>query len=179
MRCPQCGSNMSGDAMFCSRCGARLYEPKPADKREYALLRVHPAWWHFLGRILASSILIAFGFAARFTQPGGWTASVVLFTLAALVLMSAALRRRFITWSLTSERVIESKGILSRHRREIELADVRSVDIERRFIQRAMGLGDILIASSASADFYIKLGDVPDPEGIAETLRRARLKRLA
>jgi hypothetical protein len=53
------------------------------------------------------------------------------------------------------------------------------VDVERRFMQRAMGLGDIVIASAASADYAIKLYDVPDPEGVAETLRRARLKRLA
>jgi membrane protein YdbS with pleckstrin-like domain len=90
-----------------------------------------------------------------------------------------ALRRYFISWSITSERVIESKGILSRHRREMELADIRSVDVERGFMQRAMGLGNIVIASAASADYSIKLYDIPDPEGVAETLRRARLKRLA
>ena len=87
-----------------------------------------------------------------------------------------ALRRHFISWSLTSERVIESKGILARHRREMELADVRSVDVEQRFMQRAMGLGNIIIASAASADYAIKLYDVPDPEGVAETLRRAGLR---
>ena len=52
MRCPQCGSDSAPNAQFCSRCGTRLYEPKPADKREYALMRVHPAWWHFIGAIL-------------------------------------------------------------------------------------------------------------------------------
>ena len=102
-----------------------------------------------------------------------------LLGLGAIGLLSTALRRHFISWSLTSERVIENKGILARHRREMELADVRSVDVERRFMQRAMGLGDIVIASAASADYAIKLYDVPDPEGVAETLRRARLKRLA
>ena len=90
-----------------------------------------------------------------------------------------ALRRHFISWSLTSERVIESKGVLARHRREMELADVRSVDVEQRFMQRAMSVGNIIIASAASADYAIRLYDIPDPEGVAETLRRARLKRLA
>src|ERR1700722_9544441 len=66
MRCPQCGSNSSPEAAFCARCGTRLFEPKPADKREYALMRVHPAWWHFIGAIVFSCVLIAAGFAVRF-----------------------------------------------------------------------------------------------------------------
>lgn len=104
---------------------------------------------------------------------------LVLLAIGVAELITIALRRRFISWSLTSERVIEQKGILARHRREMELADIRSVDVEQRFMQRAMGLGDVLIASAASADYAIRLYDIPDPEGVAETLRRARLKRLA
>ncbi len=37
----------------------------------------------------------------------------------------------------------------------------------------------MLVASAASADFLIKLEGVVHPDDIAETLRRARLKRLA
>jgi uncharacterized membrane protein YdbT with pleckstrin-like domain len=179
MRCPQCGSNSAPDAAFCGRCGTRLYEPKPADRREYALMRVHPAWWHFIGAILVCCFLIVAGFAFQIANVNGRAPGLALLVLGAAGFASTALRRHFISWSLTSERVIENKGILARHRREMELADVRSVDVEQRFMQRAMGLGNIIIASAASADYAIKLYDVPDPEGVAETLRRARLKRLA
>lgn len=179
MRCPQCGSNSATDAAFCSRCGARLYEPKPADKREYALMRVNPAWWHFIAAILFSSFLIVAGFALELSYTKDRRLGLLVCAAGIAKLAATALRRHFIAWSLTSERVIESKGVLSRHRREMELADVRSVDVERRFMQRTMGIGDIIIASAASADYAIRLYDVPDPEGVAETLRRARLKRLA
>jgi len=179
MRCPQCGSNSSPDAAFCARCGTRLFEPKPADKREYALMRVHPAWWHFAGAIIFSFLLVVGGFALHFKNTNEWGPTLLLFAFAVLYLAFTALRRHFISWSLTSERVIESKGVLARHRREMELADVRSVDVEQRFMQRAMSVGNIIIASAASADYAIRLYDIPDPEGVAETLRRARLKRLA
>jgi uncharacterized membrane protein YdbT with pleckstrin-like domain len=142
-------------------------------------MRVHPAWWHFIGSILFSCVLIVAGFALRFIYVKGWSVSLLLVAIGVAQLISIALRRHFISWSLTSERVIENKGILARHRREMELADVRSVDVEQRFMQRAMGLGDVIIASAASADYAIRLYDIPDPEGVAETLRRARLKRLA
>ena len=42
-----------------------------------------------------------------------------------------------------------------------------------------LGLGNVLVASAASADFMIRLEDVVNPDEVAETLRRARLKRLA
>jgi membrane protein YdbS with pleckstrin-like domain len=179
MRCPQCGSNSAPDAAFCGRCGTRLHEPKPADKREYAVMRVHPAWWHFIGAILFSCVLIVLGFVVYLKSANAWSVSLLLFMIAAAHFAMTALRRHFVSWSLTSERVIENKGILARHRREMELADVRSVEVEQRFLQRAMGLGNIVVASAASADYAIRLFDVPDPEGVAETLRRARLKRLA
>jgi hypothetical protein len=46
-------------------------------------------------------------------------------------------------------------------------------------MQRIMGLGNVGIASAASADFMIRMLDIPDPEKVAEILRQARLKRLA
>jgi uncharacterized membrane protein YdbT with pleckstrin-like domain len=179
MRCPQCGFNSAPDAAFCGRCGTRLHEPKPADKREYAVMRVHPAWWHFIGAIFVGCFVMAIGFAVAIRNLNGRTPGLVLVVFGAAGLASIAVRRHFISWSLTSERVIEYKGVLARHRREMELGDVRSVEVERRFMQRAMGLGNIVIASAASADYAIRLFDIPDPEGVAETLRRARLKRLA
>jgi hypothetical protein len=61
----------------------------------------------------------------------------------------------------------------------MELADVRSIEVARYLRQRLLGIGNVTIASAASADFVIRLLDVPDPERVAELLRQARLKRLA
>jgi membrane protein YdbS with pleckstrin-like domain len=61
----------------------------------------------------------------------------------------------------------------------LELADIRSVEVERRFLPRMFGLGDVTVASAASRDFMIRLEAVANPEAIAETVRQARLKRLA
>src|ERR1700739_4001012 len=116
MRCPKCGSNSAPDAQFCPRCGTRLYEPRPADKREYALMRVHPAWGHFMGAFLFCCLLFAAGFALRFIYVSGWSVSLLLFAIGVAELISIALRRHFISWSLTSERLIGKKGILPRHR---------------------------------------------------------------
>ncbi len=179
MRCPQCGNNSAPDAAFCSRCGARLYEPKPADKREYALMRVMPSWWHFAGAIVFAGILMTAGLVMQLARLGDWRFAAVLIAAGIARLAAAGLERHSISWSLTSERLIERTGLFSSRRRELELGDIRSVEIDRRFSQRLLGVGSVTVASAASADFKICLEDVADPEGVAETLRRARVKRLA
>jgi len=110
---------------------------------------------------------------------GGAPLAPILFALAALLFGMVSLARRNTSWSLTSDRLIERSGLLARHRREMELADVRSIEVDRSLIQRMLGLGNVAIASAASADFMIRLWDIPDPERMAEILRQARLKRLA
>jgi len=60
-----------------------------------------------------------------------------------------------------------------------ELADIRSVEVDRNFFQKMFSLGDVVVASAASTDFLIRLEAIPEPESIAETIRQARLKRLA
>ena len=105
--------------------------------------------------------------------------TVAAFLLAALIFGLVSIVRSHTSWSLTSDRLIERRGFLARRRREMELADVRSIEVDRSLTQRMLGLGNVAVASAASADFMIRLFDIPDPERVAEILRQARLKRLA
>lgn len=129
--------------------------------------------------ILLAIALAGAGLFILLTSQVDFRIGVGLAAAAALMITLATLHRRYTNWSLTSDRLIERRGFLASHRREMELADVRSIEVDRSFTQRLLGIGDVMIASAASADFIIKLSDVPDPEGIAEMLRQARLKRLA
>jgi membrane protein YdbS with pleckstrin-like domain len=152
--------------------------PRPETRHEYALTRILPSWWHFTGSLVLIAIL-TIGGVLSFTIPrGGPVPAVLLLALAGFLLLMVTLARRNTSWSLTSDRLIERSGFLARHRREMELADVRSIEVDRSLMQRMLGLGNVAIASAASADFMIRLWDIPDPERMAEILRQARLKRL-
>ncbi len=177
MRCPQCGFNADGDSAFCSRCGTRIYSPKPADRREYSLVRIFPSWWRFRANFFFAALLLAAS-VALMTKSQARLAAIPL-ALSFLLAVATVLIRRGTSWSITSERLIEYRGVLLRRRREVELADIRSVEVSRRLGQRMLGLGNVMVASAASADFLIRLEDVVHPDDVAETLRRARLKRLA
>ncbi|HUA33978.1 MAG TPA: PH domain-containing protein [Candidatus Binataceae bacterium] len=179
MRCPQCGSELAAGAAFCSRCGTRLYVPKPADVREYALAKLRPSAWQFAHAFVLGAIIIGGGSFIVYNNHDAWRPGFALVAFGILVITFAVIAVRAVSWSITSDRVIERRGYLASRRREMELADIRSVEVDRRILQRLLGLGNVTIASAASADFAIQLRDIYDPEAAAETIRKARLKRLA
>jgi uncharacterized membrane protein YdbT with pleckstrin-like domain len=152
--------------------------PRPEMRHEYALTRILPSWWHFTGALFLIAILVAAGVWVLLVPHGPPVLASVLLALAGLLLGMVSLARHNTSWSLTSDRLIERNGLLTRHRREMELADVRSIEVDRSLVQRMLGLGNVAIASAASADFMIRLWDIPDPERMAEIVRQARLKRL-
>jgi uncharacterized membrane protein YdbT with pleckstrin-like domain len=179
MRCPQCGNDLAAGATFCSRCGTRVYAPKPADVREYALAKLRPSAWQFAHAFILGVIVIGGGAFIVYNNHDMWRPGFALIAVGILILIFAIFAARAVSWSITSDRVIERRGYLASRRREMELADIRSVEVDRRILQRLLGLGNVTIASAASADYAIQLRDIYDPEGAAETIRKARLKRLA
>lgn len=170
---------MPAGAAFCSRCGTRLFAARPAAQREFALLRVWPSWWEFARPIIVALLVIAAGVFLLFTRKEAWSVVPMLWMVGILILILTAITRRRLSWSVTSERLIERRGMLASRERHMELADIRSVEIDRRAWQKLLGLGDVIVASAASAEFSIRLNGVADPLAIAEKIRQARLKRLA
>ena len=103
-----------------------------------------------------------------------------LLVLGSIILVGLAVcARRGMTWSLTSDRLIERRDLFASSRQEMELIDVRSIEVSRSLPQRLLGLGTVAVASAASAEFLIIMSDIRDPQLVADTVRQARLKRLA
>ena len=183
MRCPQCGNNTEQGAAFCSRCGTRMFAPKPAAVREYALALFRPSLWYYANGFLVAAIFIALGgrllYGKNLPPQIHPQVGFVPIGIGILIIIVTMIRARTVNWSLTSDRLIEKRGLIASRRREMELADIRSVEVTKRVMQRMIGLGDVTIASAASADYAIRLHDIFDPDNAAETIRKARLKRLA
>jgi uncharacterized membrane protein YdbT with pleckstrin-like domain len=179
MRCPQCGFDALAQSAFCSRCGARLIQPKPDAVREYSLALIRRSYWHYAQAFVVGGLMVAFGVAIILRGPKGATAGLMVMLVGFAVWGLVPLAQRAVSWRLTSDRLIEKRGLLATMRREVELSDIRSIEVNRRLLQRLIGLGDVVVASAASADYLIRMADVRDPDGVADTVRKARLKRLA
>jgi uncharacterized membrane protein YdbT with pleckstrin-like domain len=156
-----------------------MYAPKPAAVREYALAQFRPSLWYYANGFLFGGVLIAIGAVLLYRKLEPIQAGFAVIGVGALTFIVTMIRARTISWSLTSDRLIEKRGLLASRRREMELADIRSVEVSKRVVQRMVGLGDVTIASAASADYAIRLNDIGAPDETAETIRKARLKRMA
>ena len=179
MRCAQCGFEAGVGVAFCSRCGTRLSQPRPAAIREYALNRIVRSWWHFAREfVMALAMCIGGLFLLGESRGNGLLGLLLMLGSIALVVL-AGLARRGTTWSLTSDRLVERRDLFASSHQEMELIDVRSIEVSRSLLQRLLGLGTVTVASAASAEFLIIMSDIRDPQHVADTVRQARLKRLA
>lgn len=179
MRCPQCGFDVAQGAAFCSRCGTRVIAPRPAAVREYAILKVRPSLWYSANFFVIGVVIAGVGGRMLYVQHDLWRVAFGIIGFGIAIFVGGFLANRSIDWSVTSDRIIERRGVLATNRREMELADIRSVEVSQRLFQRMLGLGDVTIASAASADSIVRLSHIGTPNEIAETIRKARLKRLA
>jgi uncharacterized membrane protein YdbT with pleckstrin-like domain len=156
-----------------------MFAPKPASVREYALAQFRPSLWYFANGFIVGSVLIAVGGRLLYFKVQPIQAGFAVVGIGVLFFIVTMIRARTVNWSLTSDRLIEKRGLVASRRREMELADIRSVEVGKRVFQRMFGLGDVTIASAASSDYAIRLNDIYDPDDAAETIRKARLKRMA
>ncbi|HVN63921.1 MAG TPA: PH domain-containing protein [Candidatus Binataceae bacterium] len=156
-----------------------MFAPKPDAVREYALDVYRPSLWSYAGVFSLGAIIIALGASVMSNDHDQWRIGFGLIAFGGLTFLSAIIAVRKVSWNLTSDRLIERRGFVATRKREMELADIRSVEVTRRVLQRLVGLGDVTIASAASADYAIHLDNIANPDVAAETIRKARLKRLA
>ncbi len=77
---------------------------------------------------------------------------------------------------LTSERIKIRKGLVGRDIENFELIRVQDIDIKQGVSERIFGIGDIIIHGHDPSDPTITLRNVPKPEQVYETLRRAWLE---
>jgi uncharacterized membrane protein YdbT with pleckstrin-like domain len=74
-------------------------------------------------------------------------------------------------YTLTSERLIVAKGLLSRKIDEIELFRIKDVTLSQSFFQRLVGYGNVKVASSDTSGTFF-LNHLPKANQRREEIRR-------
>ena len=145
---------------------------------EETLIQTHPAMFRrhpfqFIGSLalaLAGLAGLAYWGPSGMWLPAGVSAAVALFGVGVLVLWW--LRVVSTTLTVTSERTILRKGILSRATSEVRHDDVRNLQVNQTFIERMLGVGDLAISSAGQDDLEIDVDGVARPEEIATMIRQ-------
>ena len=130
---------------------------------------------HVKALIVPSVVLIllaaAAGFLASFTSGAGRAApllQVVIWGLAAVLAVPWVVKP-FLAWltttyTVTDQRLITRRGILSRHGHDIPLARISDVAYERGILDRVLGCGTLLV--SVASEQRLELHDIPQVEHV-------------
>ena len=82
------------------------------------------------------------------------------------------LRTRFTIYELTEERFREKTGILSQTIEELELYRVRDYSVEKPFIMRLFGLGNLTLLTSDKTNPKIYLYAIKNVESVRDLFRK-------
>jgi len=80
------------------------------------------------------------------------------------------------TYTITTERLKITTGLLSRRVENFELIRVQDIDFKQGLTERMLGIGDIYIRGHDPSNPEIVLRNVPSPEEVYEIMRRAWLE---
>lgn len=79
-------------------------------------------------------------------------------------------------YTITSERLKITTGLASKHVENFELIRIQDIDFKQGMGERMLGIGDVNIRGQDPSNPEIMLRNVPKPEDVYETLRRAWLE---
>jgi len=141
---------------------------------EEVVVDTHPHWWYLAAPVAASALMVAAAvavYAESMPSAVGWSVLVLLAVAIAWLLGRYA---RWLTTSLvvTTERVVDRRGLLGRSGREVALAHVTDISYHQSLWGRLIGVGDLVIESPARGGMEV-FSALPHPEGIRAEIYRA------
>ncbi len=123
-----------------------IYEAHPA------MFRAHPFWFLFCVVLIA-----AFG-------------------LGLLLLLYWYIKNKATSLTVTENELLYEQGILSKERLSVSLRHIRSVQVNQSFLNRILGVGEVIIATAGDEPEF-SVGELPDPHEVREAISRAQAMR--
>lgn len=82
---------------------------------------------------------------------------------------------RFMVYRITNLRIEVERGLISKRIENIDLFRVQDVQLQISIIDRAIGIGSVLVKSTDKTTPTIKIRGVPEPRRIYDDLKRESL----
>ncbi len=127
-----------------------------------------PSQWTNCGVFSLCGLLIAGLVVASFAMPP----AALLIPLIMAFVFWKWLVLRCEWYTLTSERIRRSQGVFSKTQAELELYRVKDMAVNRPFLLRLVGLGDLVLMTSDRTDPEFVVPAVPDPDALLNEVRK-------
>ncbi|GJQ30515.1 MAG: hypothetical protein HBSAPP03_23990 [Phycisphaerae bacterium] len=176
VECPHCGDinvlrAVAGESGTPDRA-AQAGLP-PARGPEVDVLVLRPAF--FRSRPVAALLVFAatlgglVGGVLLWATPLGWAslavagAGCVVLAVWKVLCLGSGIR-------ITTKRVIDVEGLLSKKTSEVLHTDIKNIRVTQTFWNRVMGVGTIVISSAAENEDAVELAGTPHPERAKQTI---------
>jgi membrane protein YdbS with pleckstrin-like domain len=197
MKCPKCAADVDANAVFCSKCGARLagesttvvMPPRAAgavqvsDAPEETLWEGRFSPKAMIGSWIGMGIvdLLLFIVAIYLMTQGHsywWIPIVIAVLIDFFVVVRYLLKRIGIRYRLSNHRFFHEEGILNRKVNPIDLITINDVAFEQGPIERMMGIGRIKIMSTDTSDPVLSVEGIEDVQNVATMIDKTRREEM-
>lgn len=188
MNCPACRKEVPDDMSLCGYCGASLSKqgaplaaPAPGPRKpeeklwtgRYSFRAVAHQWLlYLLWLVLLLYVWFNIPVEQRENKIYLYVASA-LGTLPLLwIILKIAYRKLSLRYELTSERIFKTRGILLRHKDEVELIRVDDLQVKQSLFNRIFNVGSVVLYSPTDkTDPELRLEGIVDPHSVKEKIR--------
>jgi membrane protein YdbS with pleckstrin-like domain len=192
INCPDCGHEVSTLAPVCPHCG----RPSPAGTvpiapgaapvmKEETLWHGTPSAIKLLGRIVEIVLIVIFvpllfrWFSSQTNDlqtsanlvRAGWILTAALVLIELIRFFTTLLRLRSTLYTITNQRVMIERGLLTKSLSEIDLRYVDDTQFFQGLVDRILGIGNVTIISSDKSMPVYALHGVRDPRALREMIR--------
>lgn len=71
---------------------------------------------------------------------------------------------------ITSRRIFDKQGLLSKRINEVRIQDIRDMQVIQSFPERLLGVGRLSISTAGQSDYEIEIADIPSPNKVREVI---------
>jgi uncharacterized membrane protein YdbT with pleckstrin-like domain len=109
---------------------------------------------------------------------GGWTATAAIAILV-VVIVIGYLKRIATTYTITTNRLVIRRGILSRAEQHSRVDRIQNVTTNQSVLQRLLRVGTVEFDTAAGEDDELKFSGVAEPHEVVEAVRQAQRQSAA
>ena len=140
---------------------------------EEVIYEGHPSWrstiaFYLKGLLIAAVVGVIVWFAA--TNASGVVVFVVIF---AIVVLVGFIRRFFIVYTITNQRLRIQRGIIARRVQQTQIARVQNVNTNQGVIQRIMQVGTVDFDTAGTGDSDFSFVGVNNPDDVVVAVDKA------
>jgi uncharacterized membrane protein YdbT with pleckstrin-like domain len=140
---------------------------------EQVIYEGHPSWrstiaFYLQGLLVAVVVGVIVWFAA--SNAAGVSVFVAIF---AVVVLVGFIRRFFIVYSITNQRLRIQRGIIARRVQQTQIARVQNVNTNQTVIQRLLQVGTVDFDTAGTGDSDFSFIGVNNPEDVVVAVDKA------